>query len=187
MLLQTLNILEQFDLQAMGRNSADYLHTVVEAMKLAYADRDSYYADPAFVRVPAEGLLSKEYAQERARRRSTRARVARLSRRRPAAVRLRRSRAWPLLDRERPRRRRQQQPRAGATDPTAGIVKDTTHISVIDKRRQHVRPTPSGGWIRGASILGDTGIGMSVRGEAVLARHDARRRSCGRGRARATR
>ena len=66
MLLQTLNILENFDLHAMGYASADYLHTVVEAMKLAYADRDSYYADPAFVKVPAEGLLSKEYAKERA-------------------------------------------------------------------------------------------------------------------------
>ena len=63
MLLQTLNILEQFDLRAMKHNSADYLHTVVEAMKLAYADRDTYYADPAFVQVPAEGLLSKAYAK----------------------------------------------------------------------------------------------------------------------------
>src|SRR6185295_10449132 len=66
MLLQTLNILENFDLHAMGYGSADYLHTIVEAMKLAYADRDSYYADPAFVKVPAAGLLSKEYAKERA-------------------------------------------------------------------------------------------------------------------------
>src|SRR6185503_11119086 len=65
-LLQTLNILEQFDLHKMGYASADYLHTVVEAMKLAYADRDSYYADPAFVKVPSEGLLSKVYAKERA-------------------------------------------------------------------------------------------------------------------------
>ena len=65
-LLQTLNILEQFDLRAMGYASADYLHTVVEALKLAYADRDSYYADPAFVTVPSEGLLSKAYAKERA-------------------------------------------------------------------------------------------------------------------------
>ena len=51
-LLQTLNILEQFDLRAMKHNSADYLHTVVESLKLAYADRDTYYADPAFVQVP---------------------------------------------------------------------------------------------------------------------------------------
>ena len=65
-LLQTLNILENFDLKAMGYASADYLHTVTEAMKLAYADRDTFYADPAFVQVPAEGLLSKTYAKERA-------------------------------------------------------------------------------------------------------------------------
>ena len=65
-LLESLNILEQFDLKSMGRNSADYVHTVVEALKLAYADRDSYYADQAFVESPAEGLLSKAYARQRA-------------------------------------------------------------------------------------------------------------------------
>src|SRR5262249_59593598 len=66
-LLQALNILETFDLHAMGYGSADYLHTITEAMKLAYADRDSYYADQAFVQSPGEGLLSKDYAKERAR------------------------------------------------------------------------------------------------------------------------
>ena len=66
-LLQTLNILEQFDLKSMGYASADYLHTITEAMKLAYADRDTYYADPAFVKAPERGLLSKDYARERAR------------------------------------------------------------------------------------------------------------------------
>jgi len=65
-LLQTLNILENFDLHGMGYGSADYLHTVTEAMKLSYADRDTYYADQAFVKSPAEGLLSKDYAKERA-------------------------------------------------------------------------------------------------------------------------
>ncbi len=50
----------------MGHNSADYLHTIIEAMKLTYADRDSYYADPDFVKVPARGLLSKDYAKLRA-------------------------------------------------------------------------------------------------------------------------
>ena len=78
-LLQTLNILEQFDLRAMGYGSADYLHTIVEAMKLAYADRDTYYADPAFVQAPSEGLLSKAYAQASARRSSTRRAHPRLS------------------------------------------------------------------------------------------------------------
>ncbi len=66
-LLEALNILEQFDLKSMQHNSADYLHTVVEALKLAYADRDTYYGDPAFVQTPAEGLLSKAYAKERAK------------------------------------------------------------------------------------------------------------------------
>jgi gamma-glutamyltranspeptidase/glutathione hydrolase len=60
-LLQMLNILETFDLRRMKHNSAEYLHTLVEAMKLAYADRDTYYADPQFVKIPATGLLSKEY------------------------------------------------------------------------------------------------------------------------------
>ena len=65
-LLQSLNILETFDLHSMGYGSADYLHTVTEALKLAYADRDTYYADQVFVQSPAEGLLSKAYAKERA-------------------------------------------------------------------------------------------------------------------------
>src|SRR6185503_12104780 len=66
-LLEALNILEQFDLKSMKRNSGPYLHTIVEALKLAYADRDSYYGDQAFVQSPAEGLLSKEYGKERAK------------------------------------------------------------------------------------------------------------------------
>ena len=66
-LLETLNILENFDLRSMKLNSGEYLHTVVEALKLAYADRDTYYGDPAFVRTPGEGLLSKAYARERAK------------------------------------------------------------------------------------------------------------------------
>src|SRR5262245_3244183 len=67
-LLEALNLLEPFELKAMKHNSADYLHTVVEALKLAYADRDTYYGDPEFVQTPAEGLLSKSYARERAKR-----------------------------------------------------------------------------------------------------------------------
>jgi gamma-glutamyltranspeptidase / glutathione hydrolase len=65
--LQMLNILEGFDLQAMGRDSPQFWHTMVEAKKLAYEDRARYIADPAFTRVPVEGLLAKDYARERAR------------------------------------------------------------------------------------------------------------------------
>ena len=64
--LQMLNILESFDLAAMGRDSVDLWHTMVEAKKLAYEDRARFYADPAFAEIPIDGLLSKEYAKKRA-------------------------------------------------------------------------------------------------------------------------
>lgn len=67
-LLQALNILENFDLKAMGYNSAEYIHTLYQTMNLAFADRDFYYGDPYFTpRPPIKGLLSKAYAQERAK------------------------------------------------------------------------------------------------------------------------
>jgi gamma-glutamyltranspeptidase/glutathione hydrolase len=157
-LLQTLNILEQFDLRAMGYASADYLHTIVEAMKLAYADRDTYYADPAFVQVPAEGLLSKAYAKERA---------ALIDPKRASTSFI----AGDPLKHD-PRVKQWDFWKASVTDATStrqddssGIVKDTTHMAVIDKEGNVFDATPSGGWVPGAVILGDTGIGMSVRGE----------------------
>ena len=66
--LQMLNLLEGFDLAKMGRDSADFWHVMVEAKKVAYADRARYYADPAFAKLPLERLLSKEYAKERAKK-----------------------------------------------------------------------------------------------------------------------
>ena len=65
-MLQTLNILENFDLKSMGYDSTRYIHTLYQAMNLAYADRDFYYGDPAFEpKTPIRGLLSKDYARER--------------------------------------------------------------------------------------------------------------------------
>ena len=64
--LQLLNLLENFDLKAMGRESADFWHVMTETKKLAFADRARYYADPAFAKVPVEALLSKQYAKRRA-------------------------------------------------------------------------------------------------------------------------
>ena len=64
-LLQSLRLLENFDLKSMGFFSPDYIHATIEAMKLAYADRDKYYGDPAFVNVPIEQLLSDEYTKIR--------------------------------------------------------------------------------------------------------------------------
>ena len=60
-----LKILEGVDLQGMGHQSADYLHTVIEGLKLAFADREAYFGDPDFVQVPMAGLLDERYAAER--------------------------------------------------------------------------------------------------------------------------
>jgi len=162
-LLEALNILEHFDLKSMKHNSADYIHTVVEALKLAYADRDTYYGDPLFVHTPAEGLLSKTYASERAKlidpHHASRAFIAG----NPMAFdsKVKEWSYWKadIADGSKP----------GTIGPNAeplrGANRDTTHISIIDKDGNIFDSTPSGGWIGGAVILGKTGIGMSVRGE----------------------
>src|SRR6476660_7804669 len=63
--LQILNILEGFDLRALGRNSPETLHAMIEAKKLAWADRAKFYADPAFAKIPLTELISKQYGAER--------------------------------------------------------------------------------------------------------------------------
>jgi gamma-glutamyltranspeptidase / glutathione hydrolase len=173
MLLQTLNILEQFDLKAMGFGSADYLHTVAEAMKLAYADRDTYYADPAFVQVPAEGLLSKAYAKERAAlidpAQASKAFMAGDPLKHDSKVKQWTYWKADVKDGTVPSAARgaasAADQRASRGLDSAGVSKDTTHIAIVDKDGNVFDATPSGGWVNGAVILGDTGIGMSVRGE----------------------
>jgi gamma-glutamyltranspeptidase / glutathione hydrolase len=162
-MLEALNILENYDLKAMKHNSADYIHTVVEALKLAYADRDTYYGDQLFVKTPAEGLLSKAYAKERAQlidpHHASRSFIAGD----PMAFdsKVKEWKYWKanIADGAKP----------GAIPPDAeplrGASRDTTHISIIDKDGNVFDSTPSGGWIGGAVVLGKTGIAMSVRGE----------------------
>ncbi len=165
-LLQALNILENFDLRGMRHDSADYIHTVIEALKLAYADRDTYYADTAFVQVPGEGLLSKAYAKERAAlidpKAASKAFIAGDPLKFDSKVK-----DVDVLEFNIPDGTRADPAtaRLARASDSAGVVKDTTHMAVIDKDGNVFDVTPSGGWIPGAVILGDTGIGMSVRGE----------------------
>jgi len=175
-LLQTLNILEQFDLAAMKHDSADYVHTVTEAMKLAYADRDTYYADTAFVQVPGEGLLSKAYAKERAAlinpRQASKSFIAGNPLTHDPTVK-----TWPFARYDIADGTAAPSGDGPAADAalarellsrgldSAGVSKDTTHMAIIDQAGNVFDATPSGGWVPGAVILGDTGIGMSVRGE----------------------
>ena len=159
-LLMMLNILETFDLAAMGHHSADYLHVLVEIMKLAYADRDTYFADPDFVKIPGQGLLSKEYARKRA---------GQIDMSRASAV-LRAGDPLPFDPEvnEWPFWVAGGEGGASAFDASTlevASLKDTTHIAIIDRDGNIFDATPSGGWTEGAVILGGTGVGMSVRGE----------------------
>lgn len=172
-MLQALNILETFDLQTMGHNSADYLHVVTEAMKMGYADRDTYYADPTFVDIPQAGLLSKAYGKARAGQINMAQAEAEqvagdplpfdpavtewgywIARRAEADVESRRSSEGAKAEGG--------AIRTGDEDPS---LKDTTHIAIIDKDGNVFDSTPSGGWITGGVIAGNTGLGLSTRGE----------------------
>jgi gamma-glutamyltranspeptidase / glutathione hydrolase len=170
-MLQSLNILETFDLKKMGHNSADYLHVVTEAMKMGYADRDTYYADPAFVDIPQTGLLSKAYAKQRAGQID----MAKAQADQIAGDPLpfddkvkewkywRAGRAPALSEHERSERRVEGGPFLPGDEDHS--LKDTTHIAIIDKAGNVFDSTPSGGWITGGVIAGNTGIGLSIRGE----------------------
>jgi gamma-glutamyltranspeptidase/glutathione hydrolase len=141
--LQGLAILENFDLRAMGHNSADYVHTVVETLKLTYADREQYYGDPEFVYVPLQGLLSKEYGRER-------------------AALINPHKAEPGL--------RPGNPITGAallpeTQRLAGRAwgDGTVHVDVIDGEGNMASFTPSGGWLRSQEMIPALGFPLSNR------------------------
>jgi gamma-glutamyltranspeptidase / glutathione hydrolase len=162
-LLQTLALLEGFDLRAMGAGSPDAVHTIVEAVKLAYADRDRYYGDPDFVQVPMASLLSDTYAASR-RALIDRGRAS-LEQRpgRPQGV----SGTDPLLPAPDPR------PPAplelGGLGPGAGgrETGDTTSVQAVDAAGNLFSATPSSGWLLGgAFVAGDTGVPMSNRMQA---------------------
>ena len=162
-MLQALNILETMDLQAMGYNSARYIHAVYQAMNLAFADRDFYYGDPYYPPAePIEGLLSKAYARDRAATIDWRANDANAMPGDP----------YPYM---------------GATNPYVDLIRDwppepeastlapsdetfllgTTSIQAVDAEGWVVSITPSGGWIP-AVIGGRTGVGLSQRMQSFV-------------------
>jgi gamma-glutamyltranspeptidase/glutathione hydrolase len=142
-MLETLNILSGFDLKGMGFQSADYIHTVTEAMKLAFDDRDAYYGDPDFSKIPADSLLSGPYADER--RSLVDPRVASKTHRpgNPSGVNA----------------------RALGTDPgKTSHGGDTTAVNAVDAAGNLFSAVISGGWVLdGAFIAGDTGVPLSQR------------------------
>jgi gamma-glutamyltranspeptidase/glutathione hydrolase len=142
-MLQTLNILAGFDLKGMGHDSADYVHTVTEAMKLAFDDRDAYYGDPDFAKIPAEGLLSTAYAE--VRRKLIDPKVAATTHRpgSPAGA------ATAFIE-------------DGPHGPRA--TGDTTAVNAVDASGNLFSAVVSGAWVLdGAFIAGDTGVPLSQR------------------------
>ncbi|HYW86852.1 MAG TPA: gamma-glutamyltransferase, partial [Chloroflexota bacterium] len=137
--LQQLKLLEGFDLAALGHNTAAYLHTYLEAAKLAFADRERYYGDPQFVDVPLPRLLSDDYAAER--RKLINPRRASLEQR-PGEV------------------------HAGATSDRWPVVTgDTTHVDAVDRWGNLFAATPSGGWIGSSPVVDGLGFPLGTRGQ----------------------
>ena len=156
-LMQALNILEQFDLKKMGHNSPSYIHTVTEVMKLALADRQAYYGDPEFTSVPIDGLLSKEYAAERAKLVDDSRACPELP---PAGE------PWRFSNGA----RAQAAPSAAVAGPDgdgpgdgSGDDGGTTHIAAMDGEGNMVCATPSGGAFGKSVFLTDLGCALSTR------------------------
>jgi gamma-glutamyltranspeptidase/glutathione hydrolase len=147
--LQQLSLLEGFDLTAMGHNSADYIHTVIECAKLAFADREAYYGDPQFVDVPFDRLLSKQYGDER--RRLVDPRQASLEDRPGGGPPSRPKsppplpKAWPIMDRG-----------------------DTTQLDAVDRFGNMISATPSGGWFSASPIIPGLGFPLGTRGQMFM-------------------
>lgn len=172
-MLQALNILENFDLKAMGYNSSRYIHTLYQAMNLAFADRDFYYGDPYFPpEEPMRGLLSKSYARERSK-------GINAERNDPAA---KPGDPYPfqngtnpykaLLERwGEPAKDKQSAGEGGSADArekddfARSFYAGTTSVQAADAEGWVVSITPSGGWIP-AVVAGRTGVGLSQRAQS---------------------
>jgi gamma-glutamyltranspeptidase/glutathione hydrolase len=139
--LQQLALLEGFDLGAMGHNTAAYLHTLVESAKLAFADREAYYADPEFVDVPLNELFSERYAA------------------------LRRA----LIDPKRasmdlrPGDPRAMRAELGAPAKARSWGAGTTHVDAADRRGNLIAITPSGAWLRSSPVADALGFPLGTR------------------------
>jgi gamma-glutamyltranspeptidase / glutathione hydrolase len=150
-MLQTLNILDGYE-ERPAMNSADQIHRLAEALKLAYADRDTYYGDPAFAKVPAEALLSREYAAERRKLITNRASQDFL----PGTI-----------AGQRGKHPTESEPVERVKIDDALMARDTTCVNAADKDGLVFSATPSGAWLPSV-IAGDTGIPLTQRAQSFL-------------------
>jgi gamma-glutamyltranspeptidase/glutathione hydrolase len=150
-MIEALNILEGYDVKATPLNSAEYIHRADEALKLAYADRDTYYGDPNFSKIPADILLSKSYAAERRKQITEKASQDFL----PGKINGKIGRHPTETE------------IASLRIDDALMAKDTTCVDAIDKDGMVFSATPSGAWLPSV-IAGDTGIPLTSRGQQFV-------------------
>jgi len=158
-LLQTLALLRGMDIGAMDPLGADFIHAVVEAMKLGFADREAYYGDPDFVSVPMDVLLSDSYNNTRHGLIEDRASFDL----RPGEV----AGFDAVVDRT--AATRGGAAGAGAGEPTVArlgaVSGDTCHVDVIDRHGNMVSATPSGGWLQSSPVVPELGLCLGTRGQ----------------------
>ncbi|SDX58002.1 gamma-glutamyltransferase family protein [Litoreibacter albidus] len=161
-LLQTLAILKHFDLSSMDPMGEEFVHTVIEAMKLAYADREAYYGDPDHNDIPMDTLLSDAYNAERAALISDKAsleqrpgRVAGFEHLADAYIK-RAAQDFGVKD-------------AAPQEPTMAHLTekrgDTVHLDIIDRWGNLVSATPSGGWLQSNPIVPGLGFPLNSRAQ----------------------
>lgn len=161
-MLQALNILENFDLAGMGYNSTRYIHTLYQAMNLAFADRDFYYGDPYFPpEEPVQGLLSKEYAKKRAAQIDPERNDPTAGPGDPYEFQRGSNPYLDLLE------NLQSSNVSGTVPNDEGFFQGTTSIQAADEEGWIVSVTPSGAWIP-AVIAGKTGVGLSQRMQSFV-------------------
>uniref|UniRef100_UPI0039EE0DBD gamma-glutamyltransferase family protein n=1 Tax=Bordetella sputigena TaxID=1416810 RepID=UPI0039EE0DBD len=166
--LQTLALLKGAGLDAMGPSSPEFVHILTEAMKLAFADREIYYGDPAFVDVPLAQLLSEAYNAPRRGLIGERA----SHELRPGVLPGYEAQHARMMDVLR-RLSRVTQAGAPTNEPTMADMRasasvkrgDTTHVDVIDRWGNMVAATPSGGWFQSSPVIPDLGFGLTTRAQ----------------------
>lgn len=176
-LLQSLNILENFDLKSMGYNSTKYINTLYQSMSLAFADRDFYYGDPYFPPAePMKGLLSKEYAKQRAGLIQSGQNNAGIGPGDPYPFEGKTNPYRALLNKrgyDLDTTKRNFAPAhdirnsLGAAEYQERLWMGTTSVEAADEAGWVVSITPSGGWLP-ACVAGNTGIGMSQRMQSFV-------------------
>jgi len=150
-MIEALNIIEGFDLRSLGDNSTEYIHKVDEALKLAYADRDTYYGDPKFNHIPTEVLSSKTYAAERRKLIGHNASLDFV----PGTINGKQGKHPTEME------------VAHVKIDDELMATDTTCVDAIDKDGMVFSATPSGSWLPSV-IAGDTGIPLTERAQQFI-------------------